>query len=225
MNPENLFAYLDDTLGPAERSDIERRLETDSQLQRELAIAREIHKRARGESREVIFQDELETSLRGRKMALRVGTGFIALIALNVAVGLIVIAHKESSNPNRKLLDTQMREQLSKALDQAARAAMTSPPLGVSDITISVAAGRMDSVADQVVSTATRLGGSATKGLPNERDLNVLVDLPGSGEAEFRATMATIIGGAPGSPSPNDAEIHSSEKRSFVVHIVEASQP
>lgn len=221
MNPEKLFAYLDGNLDPVERSELESRLNTDAQLQREMTIAREIHKRARGESREVVFQDELETSMRGRKMALRVAMAFIVLIALNVAVGLIVIAHKESSNPNRKLLDAQMREQLKKSLEQATHSALTPPPLGVSDIAISVAPGKMNSVADQIVSTARRLGGSATKELPDEHSVGVLVDLAGDRETEFRAAIATITGGIPVSPPPNESGAPATEQKSFVVRVVE----
>ena len=229
MNPEKLFAYLDDTLSPDERAEIEKRLETDSQLQRELAMAREIHKRARGDAREVIFQDEMATSSRGRKMALRIGAGFIALIALNVAIGLIVIAHKEGSNPNRKLLDNQMREQLTKSLDQAAQRAMTPPPLGVNEMTVPAGPGRKDNVADKIAAIVVRINGSATKGLPNEHDVSVLVDFPADREPDFRAAVATITGGAPVPPTPNNstaaASPASAERISFIVHIVEPTNP
>jgi anti-sigma factor RsiW len=221
MNPEKLFAYLDGTLPDAERAELETRLASDAQLQREFGIAKEIHARSHGASREVIFQDETSVADRGRKMALRVGTAFIVLIALNVAIGLIFIARKEAANPNRKLLETQMREQLSKSLEQAAHAALPPPPLGISDISVSAARGQLNRVADQVVATAKRLGGSATKGLPDNHRVGVLVDLPGNREPEFRAAIATITGGAPPSPAPNVATGQPSEKKSFVVQIVE----
>src|SRR3954466_6484005 len=144
MNPNKIFAYLDGTLDPGERAEIDKRLPNDLQLQRELAIAREIHLRGRGDSREVMIEDE--TTNRGRILAMRFGSAFFVLIALNVLIGLIFIAHKESSNPNRKLLDNQMRDQLSKSLSQAAQNAMTPPPLGVSDINIPVTSGKLDSV-------------------------------------------------------------------------------
>jgi hypothetical protein len=225
MNPEKLFDYLDGTLPEEERRELDRQLASDAQLQRELGIAREIHTRARGGAREVLFQDEMAVSDRGRKMALRIGVGFIILIGLNVAVGLLFIAHKEASNPNRKLLDAQMREQLTKSFEQATHASLTPPPLGVSDITIPVAHGRLDGVADQIVATAKRLGGSATKGLTDNHHVNVLVDLAANRETEFRSAIATLTGGAPPSPAPNGAVDQSVEKKSFVIQIVEPATP
>ncbi len=221
MNPEKLFAYLDGNLPPAERADLEQRLLADAQLQRELEIARQIHARAHGESREVIFHDEIASSAHGRKMALRVGAAFIVLMALNVGAGLWIIARKEAANPNRKLLETQMREQLTKSLEQSVKSELIPPPLDVNDITIPVAIGRLTSVADQVVTTAQRLGGKATKGLPDVHRVGVLVDLPANREAEFRAAIATMIGGAPTAPPPATSE----GTKSFVVQIVEPNAP
>lgn len=217
MNPEKLFAYLDGRLPNDQRAEIDQRLETDAQLQRELAMAREIHMRARGDTREVIFEDEMAASAHGRKMALRVGVAAIALIVLNVVVGLLFIARKEASNPNRKLLEQQMREQLRKSLGQAATNVLTPPALDINDITIPVARGKSGAMADQVVAIAQRLGGSATKELPDNGRIGVLVDLAANREAEFRAAIATLVGAAP--PSPNESP--SEAKKSFVVQIVE----
>jgi hypothetical protein len=225
MNPEKLFAYLDGELPPSERAEIERRLSSEVQLQREMAIAREIHLRARGSAREAIFQDEAAMAERGRKMALRVGAAFVALIALNVLLGIFIIARHESSNPNRKLLEQQMREQLSKSLGQAAATVLTPPPLDVSDITVPVAKGQMDTVADRVVGTAQRLGGTATKELPEKGRLGILVDVPASREGEFRAAVATLTGGIPKSPAPNESPAELSKTKSFVVQIVEPGTP
>ena len=217
MSPEKLFAYLDGRLPNEERAAIDRQLEADAQLQREVAIAREIHLRARGQSREVIFQDEMATADRGRKMSVRIGAAAIALIIANVVIGLLVIAHREASNPNRKLLEQQMREQLSASLGQAARNELTPPPLDVNDITLSVARGKSGAVADQVVAVAQRLGGSATKELPDKGRIGVLVDLAASRENEFRSALSVISGGVPYSSVPNESET----KKSFVVQIIE----
>lgn len=225
MNPEKLFAYLDGNLEPAERATLDQRLASDVQLQRELDIARQIHARARGDSREVLFQDEMAMSARGRKMALRIGTGFIVLMALNVGIGLWVIGRKEAANPNRKLLETQMREQLTKSIEQASHSALTPPSLDISDIIIPVARGQLDAVAARVIATAQRLGGSATKELPDNHRVGVLVDLPANRETEFRAAIATMTGGAPGSPSPAASAAESSAKKSFAVQIVEPATP
>jgi hypothetical protein len=225
MNPEKLFAYLDGELPASERAELDQRLSFDVQLQREMAIAREIHLRARGSAREAIFQDEIAMTERGRKMALRVGAAFVGLIALNVLVGLFVIARHESRNPNRKLLETQMRDQLSKSLGQAASSVLTPPPLDVNDITVPVGPGQVEMVANRIVSTAQRLGGTATKELPEKGRMGVLVDVPANREGEFRSAVATITGGVPGSPSPNENRTDAAGTKSFVVQIVEPATP
>jgi hypothetical protein len=225
MNPDKLFDYLDGKLPNWERSQLEEQLQSDSQLQRELQIARQIHERTRGELREVLLDDEAGTAARGRKMAWRVGIAFILLMGLNVAIGLWLIVRHETGNPNRKLLETRMREQITKSLEHATHETLTPPPLDVSDITIPVARGGLDAVADQVVSIAKRLGGAATKELPDPHRLGVLVDIPANKEVEFRNALATITGAASTSPAPNDNKRQSAEKKSFVVQIVEPASP
>ena len=224
MNPDKWFDYLEGKLPAWERTQLEEQLAEDPQLQREFAAARRIHSSMRGESREVLPEDDPATQQRGRKMALRVGTAFIILMGLNVVAGLWVIAHKEASNPNHKLLEAQMRQQLKESAQRAA-AALTPPPLGLSDITVSAAPGQLNSIADQVVAAAVRLGGSATKELPDPHHVGVLVDLPGTREPEFRAALAVMTGGAPASPSPNESSGDNQEKKSFIVHVVEPGSP
>src|SRR5881296_249413 len=214
MNPDKLFDYLDGRLPAAERAALERQLLSDPQLQRELVVAREIHARMRGDSREVFLPTETNVTQRGRRMALRVGAVFIILMAVNVGVGLWLIARHEAKNPNRALLEAQTRQQITKSLEHAATAALTPlPSLGVSEITISAAPGRLDAVSDAVVAMVGRMGGSATKGLPDAHHIGVLVDLPSDRESEFRAAIASVAGasesatpatteGAPGSTTP-----------------------
>jgi hypothetical protein len=222
MNPDKLFDYLDGKLSASERADIEDRLISDAQAQREFAVARQIHANMRGDSREIVLPDESERSERGRKMALRVGVAFIILMAINVGAGLWIIARHETKRPNRALLEAQAREQITKSLEHAASAALTpGPSLGVSEITISVIPGRLDPVANEVVSTVSRLGGSATKGLPDKHQIGVLVDLPANRETEFRAALSAIPGGVSSPPSPAEATAQGLEKKSFVVQIVE----
>src|SRR5437588_51648 len=43
MSPDKLFDYLDGKLSTRERAELEQRLTSDQQLQRELAVARRIH--------------------------------------------------------------------------------------------------------------------------------------------------------------------------------------
>lgn len=240
MNPDKLFDYLEGRLPAAERAAVERRLISDKQLQRELAVARQIHAGMQGDSREVLLPPETDRTEQGRKMALRVGGAFIVLMAVNVGIGLWFIVRHETKNPNRALLETQMREQIAKSLEHAA-ATFTPAPLGVSEVMVPAAAGKLEPLADEVVAIASRLGGSATKGLPDQSRLTVLVDVPSSREPEFRTAISSIVGEAPpGSsaspkatadkPTPATAEAPGStppatatEKKSFVVRVVEAA--
>jgi uncharacterized protein (UPF0261 family) len=176
----------------------------------------------RGDSREVLLLPTQDVTEQGRKMALRVGAAFIVLMAVNVGIGLWLIARHETKNPNRSLLETQMRDQIAKSLEHAA-ATFTPAPLGVGEIMVPVATGKLETVADEVVAIATRSGGSATKGLADKGRLSVLVDLPSSRESEFRAAISSMTGEAPpGSPTPATAAA-ANEKKSFVVQIVEAA--
>jgi hypothetical protein len=223
MNPDKLFDYLEGRLSAAERAALEERLISDKQLQREFAVARQIHAGMHGDSREVLLSSQPDITEQGRKMALRVGVAFIILMAVNVGFGLWLIVRHESRNPNRALLETQMREQIAKSLEHAA-ATFTPAPLGVSEIRIPAADGKLNTVADEVVALASRLGGSATKGLQDRARLSVLVDVPANREQEFRAAIASIGRQGPGSPPPATAPVPATtEKKSFVVQIVKAA--
>jgi hypothetical protein len=230
MNPDKLFDYLEGRLPAAERADLEQRLISDKQLQRELAVARQIHAGMRGDSREVLLPPTQDViTERGRKMALRVGAAFIVLMAVNVGIGLWLIARHETKNPNRSLLERQMREQVAKSLEHAA-ATFTPAPLGVGEITVPAATGKLETVADEVVTIAAHFGGSATKGLADQGRLSVLVDLPSSREPGFRAAISSIIGEtSPGSATPATAAQQpgatipaTEENKSFIVQVVEA---
>ncbi len=116
MNPDKLFDYLEGRLPAPERAALEERLMSDKQLQRELAVARQIRAGMRGDSREVVLPARPDVTEQGRKMALRVGVAFIILMAVNVGFGLWLIVRHESRNPNRALLETQMRSPLALAV-------------------------------------------------------------------------------------------------------------
>ena len=228
MNPDKLFDYLEGRLPAAEREALEDQLIADQQLQRELAVARRIHAGMRDGSREIFLAAEAEVTKRGRKMALRVGAAFIILMAVNVGAGLWIIARHESRNPNRALLEAQTREQIMKSLERAATTALTPPPFGVSEITMSAAQGRLDIVANEVVALAGKLGGSATKGLPDEHRIGLLVDIPSNRESEFRAAIGSVVAEKPipattGQETPGPTTPATAEKKSFVVQIVEAA--
>lgn len=232
MNPDKLFDYLEGRLPAAERAELEGRLIADKQLQRELVVARRIHAGMRGDSREVLVPPRSDVTEQGRKMALRVGTAFIILMAVNVGIGLWLIARHETKNPNRALLETQMRKQITNSLENAA-ATFTPAPLGVGEIMVPAATGKLETVADEVVTIASRFGGSAAKGLADQGRLSVLVDLPSNREAEFRAAILSMVGQTmPGSSAFGEATADkatpataaaATEKKSFVVQIVEQS--
>jgi hypothetical protein len=228
MNPDKLFDYLEGRLPASEQAALEERLISDKQLQRELAVARQIHAGMLGDSREVLLPSEPDVTEQGRKMALRVGVAFIILMAVNVGFGLWLIVRHETRNPNRALLETQMREQIAKSIERAS-ATLTPDPngLGVTEITIPATQGKIETVAEEVVKTTARLGGSATKGLEDSGRIRILVDVPSNQESEFRAAIAAIAGEKPGSTPPPTAQQPSpapsatAEKKSFVVQIVE----
>ena len=118
-----------------------------------------------------------------------------------------------------------MREQIAKSLEHAA-ATLTPGPnaLGISEITIPAKTGKLDAVADQVVTIVSQFGGSATKGLADGGRLSILADLPSNRESEFRAAIASVGGQGPGSTTPATATVPpTAEKKSFVVQIVEAA--
>jgi hypothetical protein len=174
-------------------------------------------------------------------MALRVGAAFIILMAVNVGFGLWLIARHETKNPNRALLERQMREQIAKSVERAA-ATLTPGPnaLGVTEITVPAANGKLDTIADEVVGIVSRFGGSATKGLQDNGRISVLVDVPPNREQEFRTAIGSIAGEKLGSSSfadqPSDKATASreatadkpppatAEKKSFIVEVVEQTE-
>jgi hypothetical protein len=95
--------------------------------------------------------------------------------------------------------------------------------LGVTEITIIAETGKLDAAADNVIAIVSRLGGSATKGVPEAGRLSILVDLPANRESEFRGAVASIQGGgsSTGSPEPESSTPATAEKKSFVVQVVE----
>src|SRR5690349_22203544 len=178
MNPDKLFDYLEGRLSPRERAALEEQLMADKQLQREFAVARQIHAGMRGDSQEVILPAQPEVSEQGRKMAIRIGAAFMVLMFVNVGIGLWFIFKHESSNPNRPLLEAQMREQIAKSIERAATLMPAPNALGVSEITVPAENGRLETVADEVVAIVSRFGGSATKGVSDAGRVSILADVP-----------------------------------------------
>jgi hypothetical protein len=238
MNPDKLFDYLEGRLSPKERAALEEQLMSDKQLQREFAVARQIHAGMRTDSREVVFPAAPEHPEQGRNMAIRIGVAFMVLMFVNVGIGLYFIFRHESGNPNRPLLEAQMREQIAKSIAHAEALTPAPNALGVTEIKIPAEHRKLDAAADRVVAIVSELGGSATKGVPDAGRLTVLVDLPPNRESEFRAAVASITGAKPESsafaeatadkstptksPEPGSSPPATTEKKSFVVQIAEA---
>jgi hypothetical protein len=147
---------------------------------------------------------------------------------VNVGIGLYFIFRHESNNPNRPLLEAQMRAQIAKSIERAEPLTATQNVLGVSEITIPAETGKLDSFANRLVGIVSGLGGSATKGVPDTGRISILVDMPANRESEFRAAVESIQhGGSSGPPratrsaEPMSPRPATDEKKSFVVYIVE----
>lgn len=214
MNPDKLFDYLDGKLTLAERDELEKKLANDSQLLRQLAVARDIHRNmqqnARG-SREVVVPDPALAERRG-KLGRRIATAAIALVALNVALGIAVIAGKNRKTAGVTAQEAAIRQQLAASLGAAGANALPAPSFVEDEIRIPAAPGERESVADKVVAAAEKCGGSAAKGLAEEAAMTVVVDVPSARLTEFRqlvlpdAIPARSTTGA-GTPSPDERTI------------------
>ena len=195
MNPEKLFAYLEGNLSADERAQLEEKLATDSQLQRELAIAREMHRRS-PRSREVIgeSQDLEVPSPESGKLGRRVAIAFIILVFLNVFVGIAFIIGKRSQDgpSDLRAKEAAMRKQLEASLQQTAEHAMPPPKLDADEIHLFVSTGDREAIANNVLLLANQCGGSATKALPDDTGLTVLAEIPSKREEEFRRAIAPL---------------------------------
>jgi hypothetical protein len=180
-----------------------------------------------GDSREVILPPSPDISEQGHKMAIRIGVAFMVLMFVNVGIGLWFIFRHESKNPNRPLLEAQMREQIAKSIDRAATLKPAPNALGISEITIPAGNGKLDAVADEVVAIVSRFGGSATKGVPDKGRVGIFIDIPANLEQEFRTVIQSITGGSPQPttsarpPEPGSPTPATGEKKSFVLQIFE----
>src|ERR1700681_3350334 len=99
MNPDKLFDYLDGNLPVAERQQLEERIAGDPQLQRELTVARKIHRGMR-ESPEV-FGAANETradKVRGATIGRRVAIAAFILVLVNVFIGIYFIIERRPKN-------------------------------------------------------------------------------------------------------------------------------
>ncbi|HEY2614213.1 MAG TPA: hypothetical protein VGI42_00760 [Chthoniobacterales bacterium] len=228
MSPDKLFDYLEGKLSETERMQLEERLAVDPQLQRELAIAREMHTRAPG-SREVIGENDEEEipSPQSGVLGRRVATAFALLVMLNVIVGILVIVGKgdrRASNDERAK-EAAMRQQLAASLRQTAETALPQPILS-DDIQLIASPNERDTVANHVVLLAGQSGGSAAKAPRDDKGVTVVVEIPTSREDEFRRALTPL--GAPefsATPTDKTKAVASGQRKIIQVRIAGAPDP
>lgn len=196
MNPDKLFDYLDGNLSSAERAEVETKLATDSQLQQQLAIAREIHRGMRGsrERREVIPPiDDPAVAARGARVSHRVGAACAALVLLNVLIGLTVISVKNRKSTKSGSREAAIRQQLAASLDAAAQSALPLPTFASSEVQLSAPRSEWESATAKIIAAAETCSGSGVKGLPEENAAVVVVDIPATRESEFRTLISAPV--------------------------------
>jgi hypothetical protein len=223
MNPDKLFDYLDGTLAAWEREQLEAALVSDEHLQRELAIARQIHK-GMNRSREVIVPRQSSTGeeQRGAVLARRIGVAAAVLVALNVAFGLLfIVLRHQKRPPDLDAKEAAVRKQLEESVSRATATQLAVPPIGMSEIALDVPHGQLDAATAEVISAAEHCGGTATKGLPEPTSVPVIVEIPSPRESEFQQAISTIgqIKNAPQVTAPSA----STDKKMLQVRINEVA--
>lgn len=221
VNPDKLFNYLDGKLPEHERLAVEEELMNSSESRREFEVARRIHSATHaGRENFEIIDERQDTRPPGRRAARQILLATLVLVAVNVVLGLLYIAHHEASNPNRALLEKQSREQLRQALEKTAAASLTAPPLGVAELHLTTEPGRTETVADEIVQLATRLKGTATKGIADDEGVKVLVEIAATQAGEFQAALHNL-GGLPSANIALPDQAKGEEKISLVVQVSE----
>jgi hypothetical protein len=210
MNPEKLFDYIEGNLPEAERARIEAQLAADPRLQRELAIAREMHRRSRG-SREVLVEDQ-EIPLPAKPLGRRLLIAFAALVLLNVLVGIAFIIGKKNGTGEIRAREAATRQQLEASLQKTAETSLPLPTIG-DEIHLPAPVTERDRVADNVIQLAQQSGGSAAKAPADDKGIVVIVDLPSTRADEFRRALAPL---APADYSPKPEPSPSADKRTIL---------
>lgn len=227
MNPEKLFDYLEGNLDAAERAQLEEKLAADPQLQRELDIAREMHRRSRG-SREVLGEsEELEIPPPSSKLGRRLIAVFILLVLVNVLVGIaFIIGKKKSVNPaDLRAKELAIRQQLTASLEKTAETALPAPSLTAEEIRLSAPANEHGALADNVIMLATQCGGSAAKAPPDAAGITVLADIPAKRETEFRQAIAPLAQADFSTPMPRNEKPATTDRVNIYVRITSPTLP
>ena len=211
MSPEKLFDYLEGKFGDEERAAFEERLATDPQLQRELDIAREMHRRARG-SREVLGDQDPDIPLPAKGLGRKVITAFAALVLLNVIVGILFIIGKKSGTGELRAREEATRQQLASTLQKTAENSMPLPTIG-DEIRLPATMTERDRIANNVIQLAQQAGGSAAKAPPDDKGVTIVIDLPSTRADEFRHSLAPL---APPEYSPAPEPSPAAAKRTIL---------
>ena len=215
MSPEKLFDYLEGKFSVEERERFERQLAGDPQLQRELEIAREMHRRARG-SREVLGeQEDPEIPEPVKPMGRRLVTAFAALVLLNVIVGIVFIIGRKNGTGELRAREAATRKQLESSLQKSADTSLPLPTIA-DEIHLPTLAADRDRVADSVVVLAQQAGGSAAKAPADDSGMNVVVDLPGNRVDEFRRSLIPL---APPDYSPPPVNQSATADRRTILQV------
>ena len=217
MNPDTLFDYLDGKLSPQERSELERQLATDTYLQRQLVIAREIHSRMRS-SPEVLLEDDA-TAKRGAILGRRVAIAFTVLVFMNVVFGLYAIGFLEKKK-RAQPTEEQNRKEFAQALDKAAAAALPVPTLDVDEIKIDAPAKQRDAMGKKVIAAAKQSGGSAVKNVSDENGLLLFAEIPAARVEQFRGALKKLGATLPVSTSASAT----SGKAILQIRIIEVAK-
>ena len=222
MSPDKLFDYIEGNLAEAERAEIEKQIAADPQLQRELAIAREMHRRSRG-SREVMLEgDDSDIPMPPKPIGRRLITAFAALVLVNVLVGIAFIIGKKNGTGEIRAREAATRQQLETSLQKTAESSLPLPTIG-DEIHLPAAAPERARIADSVILLAQQCGGSAAKAPPEEKSSVVVVDLPSTRADEFRRALAPL---APPDYSPRPEPSPSADKRTILqVRIADPISP
>jgi anti-sigma factor RsiW len=227
MNPDKLFDYLDGKLSPADREQLEEQLMSDAQLRRQFNIAREIHRSGRDKREVVVPSDDPAVAERGGRLGRRIATAAVVLVFLNVFAGLAVITFKNKKSTSGSKKEAEIHRQLAASLGAAAQNAMPPPSFSAGEINIAAPRTDWENLTSRIFAAAENFGGSAVKGLPDEKVMTVVVDIPKSREAEFRQalTSAATISPMPAIASgTNEPAPQSNERTIIQVHIAEAAR-
>ncbi|MDQ6765803.1 MAG: hypothetical protein M3Z22_06860 [Verrucomicrobiota bacterium] len=211
MNPDKLFDYLDGKLSPADRDQLETQLGNDSQLLRQLAVARDIHRNMRG-SREVIVpvDDPAVAEGRGGRLGRRIATAAIVLVFLNVLIGVVVIAGNSRKQSNVNSQEALIRQQLATSLGAVGKNVLPAPTFVEDAVSLIAPRSEWENTAARVSAAAEKCGGSTVKGLPDDAFLTIVAEIPSARNAEFRRLLdpaATVATGESSTPLANERTI------------------